>query len=159
MNVGHTGPWHEELVNDWRRRNPGGFAFTWPQGRPCPGMGRSLCAEAVGAIARPLQDILGWRRPEYPTIASVIEERDKRRAARRAALPPTPQVIPSPKVQLVYAIPPSGTYACQKNSAFNQVDCYVIATGQVFWSNWQVGPWCGQEAPPGAPFNSGIGKC
>jgi len=154
---GHTGPWTRNIVE--QQEAAGHKAVEVPQHLPCPNFGRSLCAEGVAAVARPLQDLLGWKRPEYPTPEEVMERRRVARAAPRPVAP-TPQApIPPPPNEpppLVFQ-PPESAWACMRDSAFNRVDCYVVATGRIFWSNWQHGEWAGVPALPGMPLNAGVG--
>lgn len=154
---GKSGPWTRSVVEAQERA--GLKAIEVPEWAPCPNFGRSLCAEGVAAVARPLQDLLGWKRPEYPSPEEVMARRRAARAAPRP-VPVTPQEpIPPPPNEpppIVYQ-PPESEYACMRDSASNRVDCYVIATGRIFWSNWQHGPWAGVPALPGFPLNAGVG--
>jgi len=154
---GHTGPWTRNIVE--QQEAAGLKAIEVPQHLPCPNFGRSACAEGVKAITRPLQELTGWKRPEYPDPEEVMARRRLARAAPRPPAQPAPPPEappPSEPPPLAYQ-PPESEYACMRDSAFNRVDCYVVVTGRIFWSNWQHGPWAGVPALPGFPLNAGVG--
>lgn len=116
-----------------------------------------LCREQAAKFVKPLQALTGWKLPERPpppipptTIQLRLEE------ARRARPTEPPPAPPPPEVP-GYLFPGEPPYLCIKNPATGQVDCYYEPTGALVWSNWQHGPWQGHAAPPGAPWNPGLG--
>ncbi len=130
----------------------------WHSIEPCHGAARDACSSQAAAFVRPLQQLLGWTRPTFPSPAE--------RAARPKPKPPAPVAPPAPGVPAPPAPPPitylvPAKYTCLKNGAFNLVDCYSADQFgnpvDLFWSNHIDGPWRGEPAPPNAPGGAGIG--
>ncbi len=130
----------------------------WQSIEPCHGAARDACSMQAAAFVRPLQQLLGWTRPTFPSPAE--------RAARPKPTPPAPVTAPAPGVPappapppITYLVPPK--YTCLKNGALNLVDCYTADQFgnpvDLFWSNHIDGPWRGEPAPPNAPGGAGIG--
>lgn len=132
--------------------------FPWALGLDCPPLDRTKCEEQAARFVRPLQELLGWKRPEIPTTPVAAPAVTVARAPLRRAPPPPaptpPSVILKPTARLPGFVSP---LVCVKDSAFGRVDCFDQATSAKVWSNWEDGPWRGAEPPPGAPPGSGIG--
>jgi hypothetical protein len=69
-------------------------AIPIPEGASCPTTGNERCAQQAAAFVRPLQQLLGWKRPERPAPSGGF-------------IPPTGRFIPRPRAAVPEAPPPT----------------------------------------------------
>src|SRR2546425_8030003 len=123
----------------------------------CPSLDKSKCEKQAETFVRPLQDFLGWRRPEPPQGPRELPR--LRFRGPRIYRPPTPTAeAPTPVLPPERGLPEvPGRLVCVKDGSSGPVDSYAQGTSAKGWPNGHHGPWAGTLAPPEAPGGAGLG--
>jgi len=113
VNIAKTGPLTDDVVAASREREPGLLLVPTSRGGQCASVGSTACASQAAAVVRPLQALLGWRRPDFPTPAELREKRRATTARPRPTETATATLAPVPPPSAPAPAPsPVKSYLC-----------------------------------------------